>query len=63
MCLYVCCQPSHCVTVSYVWFLRFSEHMLGMQSSLMGPSLTIPIMQGRLALGTWQGETARVSSS
>ena len=25
------------------------------KSSLMGPSLTIPISNGRLALGTWQG--------
>ncbi|CAL5224755.1 g7491 [Coccomyxa viridis] len=25
------------------------------KSSLMGPSLNIPIQQGRLALGTWQG--------
>lgn len=25
------------------------------QSSLMGPSLTVPIRRGRLALGTWQG--------
>lgn len=25
------------------------------KSSLMGPSLTIPIAHGRLALGTWQG--------
>jgi len=25
------------------------------KSSLMGPSLTIPISDGRLALGTWQG--------
>ena len=25
------------------------------KSSLMGPSLTIPITNGRLALGTWQG--------
>jgi secondary thiamine-phosphate synthase enzyme len=25
------------------------------KSSLMGPSLTIPISKGRLALGTWQG--------
>eukprot|EP00884_Botryococcus_braunii_P023272 jgi/Botrbrau1/9629/Bobra.0131s0009.1 len=25
------------------------------KSSLMGPSLTVPIRQGRLALGTWQG--------
>ena len=25
------------------------------KSSLMGPSLTIPIAKGRLALGTWQG--------
>jgi hypothetical protein len=25
------------------------------QSSLMGPSLTLPICKGRLALGTWQG--------
>lgn len=25
------------------------------KSSLMGPSLTVPISQGRLALGTWQG--------
>ena len=30
--------------------------MLVVQSSLMGPSLNIPIQQGRLALGTWQGE-------
>ena len=28
---------------------------LGAQSSLMGPSLTLPIQGGRLALGTWQG--------
>lgn len=27
-----------------------------LQSSLMGPSLNIPIQQGRLALGTWQGK-------
>lgn len=25
------------------------------KSSLMGPSLTVPISNGRLALGTWQG--------
>jgi len=25
------------------------------QSSLMGPSLTVPITKGRLALGIWQG--------
>lgn len=25
------------------------------KSSLMGPSLTVPISRGRLALGTWQG--------
>ena len=25
-----------------------------LQATLMGPSLTIPISQGRLALGTWQ---------
>lgn len=25
------------------------------KSSLMGPSLTVPIAHGRLALGTWQG--------
>ena len=25
------------------------------KSSLMGPSLTVPIARGRLALGTWQG--------
>ena len=25
------------------------------KSSLMGPGLTLPIAQGRLALGTWQG--------
>lgn len=25
------------------------------KSSLMGPSLTIPVSNGRLALGTWQG--------
>jgi Uncharacterised protein family UPF0047 len=28
---------------------------VGEQSSLMGPSLTVPIGRGRLALGTWQG--------
>lgn len=26
-----------------------------LQSSLMGPSLTLPVAQGRFALGTWQG--------
>jgi secondary thiamine-phosphate synthase enzyme len=26
-----------------------------MKSSLIGPSLTIPVRAGRLALGTWQG--------
>lgn len=25
------------------------------KSSLFGPSLTIPVRDGRLALGTWQG--------
>jgi secondary thiamine-phosphate synthase enzyme len=25
------------------------------KSSLMGPSLTVPIRKGTLALGTWQG--------
>jgi secondary thiamine-phosphate synthase enzyme len=25
------------------------------KSSLLGPSLTIPVQDGRLALGTWQG--------
>lgn len=25
------------------------------KSSLMGPGLTVPIVHGRLALGTWQG--------
>ena len=25
------------------------------KSSLLGPSLTIPVMNGKLALGTWQG--------
>lgn len=25
------------------------------KASLIGPSLTVPIMNGRLALGTWQG--------
>ena len=29
--------------------------LLAVQSSVMGASLTIPISQGRLALGTWQG--------
>jgi hypothetical protein len=29
--------------------------LLLLQSSLMGPSLTLPIAQGRFALGTWQG--------
>ena len=26
-----------------------------MKASLLGPSLTLPIADGRLALGTWQG--------
>lgn len=26
------------------------------KTSLMGPSLNIPVRNGRLALGTWQGE-------
>ena len=25
------------------------------KASLMGPSLTLPVARGRLALGTWQG--------
>jgi len=25
------------------------------KASLLGPSLTIPVSRGRLALGTWQG--------
>jgi secondary thiamine-phosphate synthase enzyme len=25
------------------------------KSSLLGPSLTLPVSDGRLALGTWQG--------
>ena len=25
------------------------------KASLLGPSLTLPVQQGRLALGTWQG--------
>lgn len=28
---------------------------LAVQSSLMGPSLDLPIRAGRFALGTWQG--------
>ena len=30
-------------------------HWMYLQSSLMGASLTIPVSQGRLAMGTWQG--------
>ena len=25
------------------------------KAALLGPSLTLPVSQGRLALGTWQG--------
>lgn len=34
---------------------KSNEGVLWGQSSLMGPSLTVPIGRGRLALGTWQG--------
>jgi hypothetical protein len=34
------------------------------KSSLMGPSLTIPVGKGRLCLGTWQvGRAARAAQS
>jgi secondary thiamine-phosphate synthase enzyme len=26
-----------------------------LKSSLLGPSVTVPVSRGRLALGTWQG--------
>ncbi len=40
----------------YVHTLEGSDDMPAhMKSSLMGSSVTIPIRDGRLALGTWQG--------
>lgn len=33
----------------------FDDMPAHVKSSLMGPSLTLPVAQGRFALGTWQG--------
>ncbi len=30
------------------------ERFLSRQSAILGPSLTVPIVRGRLGLGTWQ---------
>ncbi len=40
----------------YVHYLEGADDMPShIKSSLFGPSLTIPVRDGRLALGTWQG--------
>ncbi len=40
----------------YAHYLEGADDMPShMKSSLLGPSLTIPVGGGRLALGTWQG--------
>ncbi len=54
------CQGLRCISAKDISSLdRFDTFLSGcvlaVQSSLMGPSLDIPIQQGRLALGTWQG--------
>jgi len=43
-------------TLDYVHTLEGRDDMPAhVKASLLGPSLLIPITQGRLALGTWQG--------
>lgn len=40
----------------YAHYLEGADDMPShMKSSLLGPSLTIPVRNGQLALGTWQG--------
>lgn len=66
MCLFVECDGTatqrcpvltlSCLTTACGGLAEKSEEgVCWGQSSLMGPSLTVPIGQGRLALGTWQG--------
>ena len=43
-------------TLDYVHTLEGRDDMPAhVKASLLGPSLLVPITQGRLALGTWQG--------
>lgn len=43
-------------TLDYVHTLEGPDDMPAhVKASLLGPSLLVPITQGRLALGTWQG--------
>jgi secondary thiamine-phosphate synthase enzyme len=48
----------HAVPEDFAWThtLEGSDDMPAhIKASLMGPSLTLPVSNGRLALGTWQG--------
>jgi Uncharacterised protein family UPF0047 len=50
------CIHSHAVAKMRLMCLcSYDDMPAHVKSSLMGPSLTIPISRGRLALGTWQG--------
>jgi hypothetical protein len=58
----ICPDTSRCVSTEQVSYnisvgprIRANVVYILFQSSLMGPSLDIPIRDGRLALGTWQG--------
>ena len=49
---------NHAVPEDFAWThtLEGSDDMPAhVKASLMGPSLTLPVADGRLALGTWQG--------
>ncbi|MBJ6962333.1 secondary thiamine-phosphate synthase enzyme YjbQ, partial [Vibrio cholerae] len=39
----------------YVHIIRIVDMPAHIKASLLGSSVTIPIQNGRLALGTWQG--------
>ena len=49
---------NHAVPADFAWShtLEGADDMPAhVKASLMGPSLTLPVARGRLALGTWQG--------
>jgi secondary thiamine-phosphate synthase enzyme len=49
---------NHAIPEDFAWThtLEGADDMPAhVKASLMGPSLTLPIAGGRLALGTWQG--------
>ena len=49
---------NHAVPEDFAWShtLEGADDMPAhVKASLMGPSLTLPVARGRLALGTWQG--------